>query len=977
MISILLVDDETELLEIARLYLEDQRGFRVQSASSAKEALHLIQETLFDVVVSDYQMPVMDGIQFLKKLRGKKDPIPFIIFTGRGREEIVIEALNEGADFYLQKGGEPEAQFAELSHVIRNVVRQHRAEDELAESEEKYRHLIEHSNEAIVVAQDGLLKLVNQRVVEQTGYSEQELLSMPFSAFIHPDDRAMVVERYQKRMKGEELPSRYSFRLGTKDGSTRWVEISATVIDWDGRPATLNFLTDITERKKVEEALCESEEVFREVFNEANDAIFLHEMLPGGLPGLYFRVNNIACKRLGYSREELCKMSPRDIVPPQNRIAIPDIAATLRLRRYTTFEIIHQRKDGSTFPVEVSTHIFTLQERPVALSIARDITERKRTEEALKESEEKYHTVFENTGTAMIVVEENTIISLVNAEFAKLSGYSKDDIEGKKKWTEFVVKEDLERMLAQHKLRRQNKEKALTHYDFRFVTKSGDIRNIYLSIDVIPGTKKSVASLMDVTERKMTEAALRVSENRYRSVVEDQTEFICRFIPAGTLTFVNDAYCRYFGLKREECVGKRHSLVIPPDDLSLMKKHITSLTLENPVATIRHRIIMPSGEVKWQRWSDRALFDKDGHVVEYQSVGWDITDVVKAEEALRNSEIQYRSLTENSPDLIARFDRQCRHLYVNAIAAKAGRYSPEEYVGKTIPEVHVPEQDARKWEERIRTVFETGKVLDVEDTFETPDGQRYFHTKFVPEIGTGGSILSVQSIARDITGRKRAEEAIRSALAEKEVLLREVHHRVKNNLAGIIALINLQTSSLTDPASIFQFKGLETRIRSMALVHESLCLTKDLARIDVATYTDNLTRHLLAVYGDDPKIQFRIDMGDIMVSIDTAMPCGLVMTEIVTNSLKFAFPPTFSCGEIRGEPCTISITMQREGSDYLLTIADNGIGMPEGIDVTMSHSLGLFLIRFIVEHQLQGSLAFSITRGTMYTIRFPEPESKE
>jgi PAS domain S-box-containing protein len=131
-----------------------------------------------------------------------------------------------------------------------------------------------------------------------------------------------------------------------------------------------------------------------------------------------------------------------------------------------------------------------------------------RAEDAMRENEEKYRTVFENTGTAMVVIEENNIISLANSEFLKSSGFSKDEIEGKKKWTEFVVAEDLEQMAAQHRLRRQNHEQALTHYEFRIVTKSGDIRNIYLTIEVIPGTKKSVASLLDITERKKAEEAL-------------------------------------------------------------------------------------------------------------------------------------------------------------------------------------------------------------------------------------------------------------------------------------------------------------------------------------------------------------------------------------------------------------------------------------------------------------------------------------
>ena len=118
-------------------------------------------------------------------------------------------------------------------------------------------------------------------------------------------------------------------------------------------------------------------------------------------------------------------------------------------------------------------------------------------------------------------------------------------------------------------------------------------------------------------------------------------------------------------------------------------------------------------------------------------------------------------------------------------------------------------------------------------------------------------------------------------------------------------------------------------------------------------------------------------MEEITIPIETAIPCGLVMTEIVTNSLKYAFPDTFSCMEIRGVPCTIALTLQRDGNDYLLSVADNGIGMPEGTDVPMHHSLGLYLIRLVVEHQLRGSLEISTAGGTAYTIRFPEPAVKE
>ena len=174
-IRVLYIDDEPVLRKIARVFLEQSGNFSVEPIDSALAALDLLHHEKFDAIISDYKMPGMDGITLLKHLKEGGDDTPFIIFTGRGREEVVIEALNSGADFYMQKGGDPKSQFTELAHKVKRAVDQRRVEQALRVSEEKYRNLIEHSNEAIVVAQDGMLRLINHRAVELTGYSEQEL----------------------------------------------------------------------------------------------------------------------------------------------------------------------------------------------------------------------------------------------------------------------------------------------------------------------------------------------------------------------------------------------------------------------------------------------------------------------------------------------------------------------------------------------------------------------------------------------------------------------------------------------------------------------------------------------------------------------------------------------------------------------------------------------------------------------------------
>ncbi len=506
-IHVLYVDDESSLLDLAREFLGQSGDFTVTTATCVPDAIRLLEQDRFDAIISDYQMPEMDGIEFLKYLKAKSDTTPFIIFTGKGREEVVIEALNAGADFYLQKGGESKSLFAELSNKIRYAVSRRRADDALKRSEEKYRHLIEHSDEAIIVAQDGMLKLVNHRTVEFTGYSEQELLSMPFLVFIHPDDRAMVGERYQKRMKGGESPARYSFRLRLKDAGTRWVELSVVTITWEERPATLNFLTDITERKRAEDALRESEE-------------------------------------------------------------------------------------------------------------------------------------------------------------------------------------------------------------------------------------------------------------RYRNVVEDQTEFICRFLPDGTHVFVNEAYCRYFGKTREEIIGQRFRPRIPPEDRESVARLFASLTPEHPVDVIDQRIIMPDDSIRWQRWSDRAIFSADDSLKEYQSVGRDITDRKRDEEELQEREEKFRTLAESSPDYIMRYDKHGRHTYINPAGLRVSGLTEDQIIGKTHRESGFDENLSRFWEEKITGVFETKKSYQTQFVRERAGGRVVFDWMLTPEFSLDGTVRSVLGVSRNITQLKKAEEEL-------------------------------------------------------------------------------------------------------------------------------------------------------------------------------------------------------------------------
>ena len=219
------------------------------------------------------------------------------------------------------------------------------------------------------------------------------------------------------------------------------------------------------------------------------------------------------------------------------------------------------------------------------------------------------------------------------------------------------------------------------------------------------------------------------------------------------------------------------------------------------------------------------------------------------------------------------------------------------------------------------------------------------------------------------TERKRAEEALKASLHEKEVLLKEIHHRVKNNMQVISSLLSLQSRHLEDPKAIGMFKDCQHRIRSMALVHEKLYQSKDLSRIDFGQYLQNLVVYLVHSYQiDSGRVQLKIDVGDAALDISTAIPCGLIVNELVTNAMKHAFPGGRK-GEVR--------VVLRPGADgrFTLTVGDNGVGIPAGVDFRTTDTLGMQLVTMLVD-QLNGAIELASKPGTVFRISFRELKYK-
>ena len=335
----------------------------------------------------------------------------------------------------------------------------------------------------------------------------------------------------------------------------------------------------------------------------------------------------------------------------------------------------------------------------------------------------------------------------------------------------------------------------------------------------------------------------------------------------------------------------------------------------------------------------------------------------RTEEALRDSEEKYYGLFDYSTEFIYILDSKGTFVEVNRAAEALTGYSKSELIGMNFKDYIPPEYHKRVFN-AFHNIFTTGKQLqDFPLEVIVKDGtKKYFETNLGP-LRKGEQIIGFHGCSRDITKRKLAEEKIKASLEEKEVMLREIHHRVKNNMQIMSSLLRLQSGKIKDKKTLEIFKTSQSRIRSMAFIHESLYKSEDLARIDFSDYTSRVTTHLFSLYGArTAPINYKVEVKDVFLDINTAIPCGLIINELVTNSLKHAFPD-----DRRGE-ILVKMRADKRGK-HTLIVKDTGIGFPERLDFRETETLGMQLVTDLVI-QIEGSIKLNREGGTTFTIVF-------
>ncbi|HHS13404.1 MAG TPA: PAS domain S-box protein [bacterium] len=463
-------------------------------------------------------------------------------------------------------------------------------------------------------------------------------------------------------------------------------------------------------------------------------------------------------------------------------------------------------------------------------------------------------------------------------------------------------------------------------------------------------------------ERGQAEESLKESERRLRTLMSNLPgmAYRCKNDPDWTMEFVSTGCLNLTGYEAADLTGNArisYAKLIHPEDRRHVWEDVQKALKRKKPFQLNYRIVTAGGEEKWVWEQGVGIIGPRGAVDFLEGFITNVTARRQALDALSRNEAQYRAFIDASEDLVFIKDEEFRYRMVNR-AVQAFYGLPEaEIIGKTDFDL-MPREAADRCRKSDEQAFVEERLVFRHETY----GDRTYEVRKFPvpldrSKGVGGFI-------RDITERLQIERQIHKNLEEKEVLLREIHHRVKNNMNVITSLLSLQAGRIrTKKDAIEAFKVSRDQVYAMAMVHDRLYQAGVYSRINIKDYTEALARNLVQLYAPSKRITLDLKIEDISIDINQAIPCGLIMNELITNALKHGFADRFS-GKL-----TISFRSV-EGRHYAIRVEDNGTGLPADLESRKKKSLGIELVDILTE-QLEGRLSMRSRRGARFEIEFP------
>ncbi len=586
---------------------------------------------------------------------------------------------------------------------------------------------------------------------------------------------------------------------------------------------TLNVLEDSQNK------LRESEALFKTLCTGSPTGIYIVQ------EGKLRFVNLLFEQLSGYTQDELVGVDSLELVVAEDQGLVRDNAiAMLKGNRATPYEFRITTKSGETKWVMGTLSSIQYSGKRAALGNCIDITEYKRVEEALRASEALYRTIFENTGTALTIIEEDTTLSLINTESEKLLGYAKEEIEGKRSWTEFVAAEDLEKMKAYHNLRRTIPDAAPSNYECRLVDKQGKVKKVELTIAMIPGTRKSVASLIDTTERELAEEALRTNEARLRQITDNMMDIISQTDTNGILRYVSPSHTKVLGYQAEEIIGTPNHELVHPEDVPSVTEISRKMYSDAAPALFELRVRHKDGHYVLLETVGNVVRDDNGDIKGSIYCARDNTERKEMDQQLRNAKALLEGVLDAIPDAVGIQDPEHRIIRLNEAGCRLLKMTAEEAKGKRCYELIG--RDSRCRPCATERAWRSKKLERVEKY--VPELGLYLDCRSNPILDEKGDIRMVVEQFYDVTERRRVEEELVEAKALLEGVLDAIpdavgiqdpeHRIIRLNQAGY-RLLNLTPEQIKGKRC-YELIGRTTRCRPCAT--ERAWRTKHLERVE-------------------------------------------------------------------------------------------------------------------------------------------------
>ena len=997
--KILLVEDEA-LIAMSEAKMLEKHGYEVLTVYNGEKAIEAIDsDPDISLILMDIDLGKgMDGTEAAEEILKKKD-IPIVFLSSHTEAEVVEKTEGITSYGYIVKNSGVTVLLASIRMAFR-----------LWESEDKYHSVFKTTMDAILLVdkESGRIIDANPAAEKMYGYTRDELLHLkPWDMSAEPEDTRVMIQEFESDSftVNERIHKR-------RDGTPFSVEICASQFTMGERQIRLGTLHDISERKRIEAELRQSEERARAVIETAEDSIFIKDK-----SGVYTMVNPAMEKLFGRESQDILGKTDYDLFGEEAGKAVSK--ADKGVYEGKTLEEFPAK------PINGTPHTFHTIKVPLHGSegniaglcgIARDITERTQAEELLKKRNVRLHKINQyaielsflrydelypyivkklkdifKTSTAWVTEYDEKTSQMV-VKYTSLSDEESSWVM--KKLGEKVIGHKTPVNEEHYKMMRNVKVgKPQTLHEISFGTIPENIATViekglhlewfmpvvFINKDKITGAaviagkpgedapdREEILAFAGITgeviRRKQAEEKLTAKKELLENITVNMFDLVSLTDINGTYTFISKSHSG-LGYDITHLLGKSVFAYIHPEDITRVKASFNRIMRSDETeGKEEFRYRGADGSYIWVETVGKKLLGEEGEVKELLFSSRDITDRKEAERENIERKQYVEAILNTTPSAIVTLDRDNRISEWNKGAENLFGYTKKEVVGKKLDYL-IAYKDEKIYKEATTL---TNKTQDGE-TIPPTEGVRYTKEGAPKDVIIAGSPIMVDNTFHgsigtyiDITTLKQKENRVQELLKEKEQLLREVHHRIKNHMDTIAAIISLRKSHVSDAHINAVLDELHNKIRLMQNIYQTLYTGEEVSTIHINSFLRQLLYDIQSTYFNKKSIQIKTDFEDIEVTSKQSLPIGIIVTELITNSIKYAFE--------NQEEGTISITINKSNNDWLrIQVADNGTGLSDEIVEKKAYGFGLMLVAGYVR-QFDGEMSIDNSHGTNIAI---------